>query len=383
MPTYHRQLLKRAGFRQHMRHSLSILAGLLILSGCEPEGKKTIESFNDIPAFLKQHKIPSVSVAIIEDFKIKRVITIGESNSASNLEATDTTLYQLGSVSQSLTAVAMMKALQDHQISPNADINTILKSWRLVEDRYESEHRISPEMLLSHTAGTNITVYGGYPHGSKLPTIRQILNGQTPNNDPSVIMNGTPKVYSYSAGGYSVIQQALMDLRSTSFANALDTSIFKPLGMSNTSFELPLPQHLLRRASVGHTKLGAPLKEKHFDYPELAAAGGWSTAENLARFVVEIQNALRGASAIGLSRESANELMTPIAYQYALGFDIEKHGTHAYFTNGGANQGFQTLIKGHMSAGMGVAIMTNSDNGFHVITQLAQFIAEEEAWPGY
>ena len=383
MPTYHRQLLKRAGFRQHLRHTLSILAGLLLLSGCEPEGKKTIESFNDIPAFLKQHKIPAVSLAIIEDFKIKRVITIGDSNRASNLAATDTTLFQLGSVSQSLTAVAMVKALQDHQISLTTDINTILKSWRLVEDRYESEHRISPEMLLSHTAGTNITVYNGYPHGAKLPSIKQILNGQTPNNDPSVILNGTPKVHSYSAGGYSVIQQALMDLRSTSFSNALDTSIFKPLGMTSTTFELPLPPHLLRRASVGHNKLGAPLKAKHFDYPELAAAGGWSTAENLARFVIEIQNALRGNSTIGLSRESAVELTTPVAFQYALGFDIERHGNHAYFTNGGANQGFQALIKGHMSAGMGVAIMTNSDNGFHVITQLAQFIAEEEAWPGY
>ncbi|GHA12126.1 hypothetical protein GCM10008090_22490 [Arenicella chitinivorans] len=383
MPTYYRQLFKRAGFRQHLRHSISILAGLLLLTGCEPEGKKTIESFNDIPSFLKQHKIPAVSVAIIEDFQVKRVITIGESDSNSNLEATDTTLFQLGSVSQSLAAVAMIKALQDHQLSLNADINSILKSWRLVEDRYESKHRISPEMLMSHTAGTNITMYTGYPHGAKLPTIRQILSGQTPNGDPSVILNGTPKVYRYSAGGYSVIQQALMDLRSTSFSNILDTSILQPLGMTNTSFELPLPQHLLRRASTGHNKLGNPLKEKHFDYPELAAAGGWSTAENLARFVVEIQNALRGSSAIGLSRESANELLTPVAYNYALGFDIEKHGEHAYFTNGGANHGFQTLIKGHMSAGMGVAIMTNSDNGFHVITQLAQFIAEEEAWPGY
>jgi CubicO group peptidase (beta-lactamase class C family) len=383
MPTYHAKHAAHFGFRLSFRQSLSLIASLLLLSGCEPEGKKTIESFNDIPAFLKQHKIPAVSVAVIEDFKIKKVLTIGTRDAASNLEANDKTLFQLGSVSQSLTAVAMVKELQNQNIQLDTDINTLLKSWRLTEDRYESKHRISPEMLLSHTAGTNITVYKGYPHGSKLPTIRQILNGQTPNGDPSVILNGTPKIYNYSAGGYSVIQQALMDLRGTSFASAIDQSILKPLGMTSTSYDLPLPQHHLRRASAGHNKLGTPLKERHFDYPELAAAGGWSTAEDLARFIIEIQNALQGRSAIGLTQESTEELLTPVAYQNALGFDIEKHGKHNYFTSGGANHGFQTLIKGHMSAGMGVAIMTNSDNGFHVITQLAQFIAEEEAWPGY
>ena len=370
-----------AGIKQYK--GLGYLILLAGLSACSDDSTHVIDNYDDIPKFLEHQKIPGISIATIKDFAVDKVMVYGFKQANSDQPVSRNTMFQAGALSQSVTAVAAMKIFQDAEISLDSDINQTLTSWELDAGQYASEKKASLRRLLSHTAGTNVGGYPGYSPGESLPSHIQILNNTGNSNSPGVILNGQSGVYQYSAGGYSVVQQALVDQLRQPFKKTMDDTVLRPLGMSNSTFEQPLSRSLAKSASAGHDANGNMLPGKYQVYPELAASGLWTTAEDLAKFVVEVQSALQGESKTSLSRDYADQMMAPVSYTYGLGFDVETRGDSIYFGNGGMSQGFQSLIIAHKTAGVGVVIMTNSNNGFQAITRLVDYIGDREGWPDY
>jgi len=116
-------------------------------------------------------------------------------------------------------------------------------------------------------------------------------------------------------------------------------------------------------------------------YPEQEAAGLWTTPSDLARFTIEVQQAIRGSKGDVLSQASAREMLSPVgAGSYAVGFALEKRGEGWYFGHGGANWGFRCNLVAHVRKGYGVVIMTNGDNGGPVISELEARIAAAYNW---
>src|SRR5678809_225807 len=111
---------------------------------------------------------------------------------------------------------------------------------------------------------------------------------------------------------------------------------------------------------------GTPQKEGPHIYPEMAAAGLWTTASDLARFAIGMQKMLRG-DAGPLSPAAAHDMITPRKERYGLGLAVEEKGGGKYFTHGGADEGFQALLYAHATKGYGAVLMTNSDAGFQVM----------------
>jgi CubicO group peptidase (beta-lactamase class C family) len=89
----------------------------------------------------------------------------------------------------------------------------------------------------------------------------------------------------YSGGGYTVVQQLMMDATSSSFAALMKALVLEPLGMTHSNFLQPLPLELAASAATGHGTWGRAVAGRWHVYPELAAAGLWTTPSDLARFI--------------------------------------------------------------------------------------------------
>jgi CubicO group peptidase (beta-lactamase class C family) len=332
---------------------------------------------------LDQYKVPGVSIAIIKDFKIAATFVYGVADVETGAKVTTETLFQAASISKPVAAMASLKAVQEGRFSLDQDVNTILKSWKLPMGSFANGPPVTPRTLMSHTSGTGDGFgFPGYSPGAPLPTIPQILDGEKPANLRPVRLERPPLTgFKYSGGAALIQQLALMDAVGKPFDQIAREWVLTPIGMTNSTFEQPLPAARQRQAARAHNPQGQRVADAWHEYPELAAAGLWTTPTDLARFAIEVQLELLGRSTRVLSQATVREMVTPVGVgPFAVGFQISKLGEGWYFEHGGSNFGFQCDLIAHRVKGYGYAIMTNGAAGGALIQQLRQIIQREYAW---
>jgi CubicO group peptidase (beta-lactamase class C family) len=210
----------------------------------------------------------------------------------------------------------------------------------------------------------------------------QILDGVPPSNLRKVRLERPPLTgFKYSGGAVIIEQLALTDAVGKPFEQIAREWILNPIGMSNSTYEQPLPASRQGQAARAHDRNGARRGDPWHVYPEQAAAGLWTTPTDLAKFIIEVQLSLLGRSNRVLSKASMQEMVTPVGVgPFAVGFQMEKQGEGWYFMHGGSNWGFQCDMVGHRVKGYGMAIMTNSDSGGALIQELRKRIQQDEHW---
>ena len=336
-----------------------------------------------VQALLKQHKVPGVSIAIIKDFKIAATYVYGVADAATGAPVTADTLFQAASISKPVAAMASLKAVQNGLFTLDQDVNTILKSWKLPDSPFMRDRPVTPRSLMSHTSGTGDGFgFPGYAPGAPLPTVSQILDGTPPSNLRKVRLERPPfKGYKYSGGAVMIEQLALTDAVGKPLTEIARDWVLNPIGMTNSTYEQPLPAARERQAARAHDRSGARMGDPFHVYPEQAAAGLWTTPTDLAKFAIEVQLAVIGKSSRVLNQATAREMITPVGVgPYAVGFGMQKEGEGWYFGHGGSNWGFQCDLIAHRLHGYGYAIMTNGDNGGALIGDLRRMIQREYAW---
>ncbi|MGQ7848727.1 serine hydrolase domain-containing protein [Granulosicoccus sp. 3-233] len=365
------------------RHVLTIIAFISSsLLGCSTDSRYAVTEFKEIPGLLEFHDMPGVSIAIIEDFKIDQLITFGVKDRNTLEPVTQDTLFQAASMSKSVTAVAAMKMAQNGMIDLDEDINNELVSWTVAENEQTKEEKVNLRRLLSHTAGTTVHGFSGYRQDEVIPSLHEILNGQAPANSPAVVVDTTPgSQFSYSGGGYVIAQQAMIDVTQQPFEDWVNEAVFEPLAMTSSSFNQILSEERTGRASAGHDTEGQNIPGNYNLYPEMSAAGLWTTPQDLAKLLIELQLSLLNQSNIVLAGDVVEEMITPIGGPifntddlfYGLGFMITRQGDEMYFGHGGNQSGFHSQM-GATRSGNGYVVMTNGDNGPAVIDEIVTLL---------
>jgi len=133
------------------------------------------------------------------------------------------------------------------------------------------------------------------------------------------------------------------------------------------------------RAATGYRQNGSEVEGKIHVYPEMAAAGLWTTPSDLAKFAIELQLSLAGRSNKVLTKQSVETMTSSFMEDVGLGFFIEKHGNALYFGHGGADEGFRAELLVSRDKGYGVAVMVNSDNG-QILQEVIRGVAREYGW---
>jgi CubicO group peptidase (beta-lactamase class C family) len=339
---------------------------------------------SDIGSLIEHYEVPGVSVAVINDFELDYVEVHGVKSVTTQEPVAEGTLFQAASLSKGVSATAVMSLVQVGAVSLDTEINDYLTSWKLHDNAYQSNEKVTLRRLLSHTAGTTVGGFRGYRYTEPVPNLIQILNGFPPANSPPIVVDLVPgSEFRYSGGGYLVMQQAVQDVTGLAYTEFIRQRVLQPIGMSASTYDQPLPDSLFDRAASGYYADGVAVPGGHHIYPEIAPAALWTTSSDMARFVIEIQRSLGGESNRVLGQENAALLVTEVMRDYGLGFDLWTHRGQSYFGHYGANDGFRCRMVAHQSLGYGVVILTNSDNGHELADAVVRLIGEREGWPGY
>lgn len=329
-------------------------------------------------------KVPGVSIAIINDGKIEWARAYGVADAGDKRPVSTDTLFQVASISKSVSAAAILRLVEQGKLGLDDDVNSRLLSWKLQGAPGVPVPVVAVRQLLSHTGGTTVSGFAGYTPTEPVPGLQAILNGEKPANSPRIVVDTPPgQALRYSGGGYTVLQQMVMDVTGQPFDKLMQASVLDPLNMRHTTFAQPLPARLQANAASAHDKSGAVLPGKWNTYPTLAAAGLWSTPSDLARFVLAVEQASDGKSATFLSKPMASAMLTPVLNQYGLGMSLDGRGADARFFHSGANAGIRSMMVGYVHKGQGAVILTNSDNGGGLIQELLRAIAAEYKWNAY
>jgi len=334
---------------------------------------------------MKFYKVPGVSVAVIYDFKIQWAKGYGLKDTETNEPVTTNTLFQAGSISKPVAAMAALKKVEQGKIALDANINDKLTTWKIPDNEFTARKKVTLANLLSHTGGLTVHGFPGYAPDEKIPTLPQILDGTSPSNTPAVRVDFEPGTrFRYSGGGVTIAQLAIMDIEKKPYPQIAQETVLGPLNMSNSTYQQPLPDDIRKKAATGYRPNGQAVIGKIHVYPEMAAAGLWTTPTDLAKFSIETQLSLVGKSNKVLTKEMTAKMVTPFISDgpVGLGFFSETHGAATYFGHGGADEGFRAQLLVHRDKGYGAVVMVNSDNG-QIIPEIIRAIAQEYQWEDF
>jgi CubicO group peptidase (beta-lactamase class C family) len=331
---------------------------------------------------MKFYKVPGMSVAVVNDGKVEWARGFGVKDVSTNEPVTTETLFQAGSISKPVAALAALRLVQDGKLSLDEDVNVKLVSWKLPENDFTKQQKVSLRRLLTHSAGLTVHGFPGYAADAEVPTLVQVLNGEKPANTEAIRVDTLPgTVWRYSGGGYTIMQQLMIDVAKKPFPEIVKQLVLDPVGMKHSTYEQPLSAARAREAATAHVN-GAPIKGQFHIYPEMAAAGLWTTPSDLALLAVELQKSLAGKSNKILSKEMTAQMLSRQFENWGLGLDVETKAGTIEFSHGGSDEGFESFWVG-FADGRGAAVMTNGDRGSALAMEVIRSIAHEYGWADF
>ncbi len=320
---------------------------------------------------LEHHKVPGASVAIFENGEIVWRKEYGVLKSNANNKVDSNTKFQAASISKAVTGLGVLKLVEQFNLDMDSDVNQYLKKWQVDYNRFPGNQKVTIRRLLSHSAGVNVDGFYGYSKSSTIPSTLQILNGY--GNNEKVQLDTIPGTkFLYSGGGYTILEQLVEDVSNMTFSEYFEKEIFEPLKMTNSTYNF-FPKE---NVSCAHDKEGAVHPEEWLVYPELAAAGLWTTPSDLVKFCVAIENSYHNSENSLITSSSTKKMLQPtIEWQggnwWGLGVAIRGEKDNTFYWHSGSNPGgYRCMMIDFFKKRSGIIIMTNSDNGASLYNEI-------------
>jgi len=326
---------------------------------------------------LTHHNIPGLSVAVAYDGEVLWSKGYGMADVAESREMTPETMLLAGSISKPIAALRALQLHDEGRMKLDVNVNQYLTSWQVPDNEYTDVEKVTIRRILNHTAGLTVWGFPGYDKGDDVPSTVEVLEGKG-NTDAVTVFRSPGEAWQYSGGGYTIMQLAIADVENMDFATSLKQHVLSPLNMQKSTFENPLPEQYHSIAATGYRENGDEVEGKWPIYPEMAAAGLWTTAEELLLYGIEIQRIMDTQTDGVISYKTATEMLTPGLKNHGLGPVVDDDR----FRHSGADEGFRALFVGWRNQPYVAVIMVNSDVGA-IISEVIRAIAAEYNLPGY
>jgi CubicO group peptidase (beta-lactamase class C family) len=345
---------------------------------------------------MKYYNVPGLSIAVIKDYKIDWARAYGLADTIKKIPVTTETMFSAGSISKLLMAGTALKMVEEGQIDLEKPINDYLTSWKIGENDLTRKTPVTLKMLLSHSGGTSQSSYFGFTPAQPLPTVVEVLSGAKISETRPVVVNSEPgKEFRYSGGGSMIAQQALMDVSKQSFAALTNKILFEKLGMTNSTFEQPVPLKFAKQTSWAYSS-ASWFKGMPYVYPQQAAAGLYTTPTDLAKFFIDVQQSYLGRGKV-LSQTTVRKMLTAQqnvsdgAYKEQIGIGPfllqrtdNKDPNGVYFEFTGVNAGFLAYGIASVEGGNGVIIMLNSGDDVNGLgKEIRRAVAKVYNWANF
>ncbi|WP_432080206.1 amino acid adenylation domain-containing protein [Streptomyces sp. WAC 04229] len=364
------RLMRQAAGRDPDATSHGALAEVAALVG-RPSPAPSRPLVEGIDAVMADHNVPGVALAVIRDGAVLGVQGHGVLSAGGDAPVTDRTLFQVGSLSKHVTALAVLRLVDDGLVDLDADVERYLTSWHPADDP-AAAGRLTLRLLLGHRAGLARHRSVGFRPGEPLPTLLDLLEGRPPVTTPRVRRELPPgEVFRKSSTHYWVVQQVLEDVTGEAFAPLARRLVLEPLGLADTGFEQDHPLTAGLPVALGHDAHGTPVGGGWRTRAHLAAAGLWTTAADAARFTVAVRDALTGAPGALVPQALARELLAgETGTFYGLGTIVDDSGDDLEFGHGGEPTGYWNMAISRLHGGTGFVALTNADSGKAVVKHL-------------
>ena len=224
-----------------MKKRLLILAVCsMLLLGCNGTGEHddstvTTDRFRNIKetiiADIDKGKIPSVTVAVVEEGNVIWMESFGYADKENQVKATPDTLYGIASISKAMTATGIMKLVEAGKIDLDADVETYLPDIDL-KYHVSDTKPVTCRHLLSHTAGLPMHFQYYYDDDNiAIPEILQVVRRY------GIIVSPPSSKYEYANLGYGILGEVIARTTGGKFNDYMAEAVFAPLGMTRTTFD--------------------------------------------------------------------------------------------------------------------------------------------------
>jgi len=337
------------------------------------------QSLRFVPFRMARHHVPGLSLACIHNGTVAWTQAFGVARVGGD-PVTPETLFQASSIGMPVTALAVLRLVEQGKLNLDVDVSQYLTGWKLPANRFTEQKKVTLRELLSHTAGATVHGYEGYAAGKKAPRLVQVLNGESPANSAPVTIDFVPGTkFRYAGGNYTIIQQILIDATGKPFPDLMQELVLQPLHMVHSTFQQPLAEKLQPLVAMPYDRDGNAIEGGPHTYPEMAVAGLWTTPSDLALFALAIQDALAGKPGAMVSPLTAHQMLQRVLGFYALGFAIAGNGPNRYFSHPGVNAGFVAFLFAY-EKGDGLVLMSNGQNSKALGLEIIDALAKQYGW---
>jgi CubicO group peptidase (beta-lactamase class C family) len=316
---------------------------------------------------MKAFAVPGVSIAAIRDGTIDWARAYGVSSNGGAAVSTET-LFGAASIAKPVTALGVLKLVEDGKIDLDADVNRYLKRWKIPDNEFTVEQKVTVRELLNHTSGIGTHNGEVYDPSSAVPTLLQLLEGEKPARTPPVRVGAIPGTkFAYSNGAYLVLTLLIEDVIGEPFAAYMKRTVLHPIGMKHSTFDAPLPLAWQTRAATAYGADGKwPVPPSKFVEPNLGAGGLWSTPTDLAKLLLEVQREYEGRSHKVLHPQTMRRMVSPnmeIASprRWGLGFEVGGSPEGPYIRHDGSGYFEDDMVE--YLHGNGIVVMTSGGRG--------------------
>ena len=369
-----------------------ILLLLVLLTGCAtPTASQRDQELAVWPAVIVEgetqpstlaqrmnaQQVPGLSVALIREGRLAWRAAYGVETTGGNAIQPQT-LFQAGSLAKPLTALVALRLAAAGRIDLDADLGDWMRGLGLQTGAADAAQPVTLRGLLEHRAGINPGGYPGYAQDQPLPTLVQILQGVPPSTSvASKVVRAPGSRLMYSGAGYSLAQRYLSERTGEEFDTLMQRWLLQPLGMRHSDFALrkPGPEPVAR----GHDSTGQLVPGGWRMHPEAAAAGLWTTAEDLARLLIELHRGWQGRSAV-FDQTLVRQLLARPSSGHVYGFRLLGEGEGQFLVHYGGTQGYAAGMALNLHSGQGAVYLSNGAGGRGLGQEFLMAVAKSEGW---
>ncbi|MFP2905746.1 serine hydrolase domain-containing protein [Pyxidicoccus sp. 3LFB2] len=349
----------------------------------QPAPATAAELRQSLTALLAEHHIPGASYAVFDRQGTVLSGAIGLADSGTRAPVTDETLFRLGSITKTVTAIAIMQLVEQGHFTLQTPVSDLLPDAP-IQNPFGDSDPVRVIHLLTHTAGFDDTHAKAF--FSPVERRGRHLESSLQHPEPLVVRWRPGQHEGYSNPGYVLLGAILEAYEQKPWDEVVSARVLAPLGI--TRFASLATHAAPRDHASGHT--GADLRRTPVFFEQTQADGAlWSTATDLAllgRFVLT-----DGASAPGVLRpETVRDMKRAastvgtragLAYGAGLGLHHRIVGGSLWLGHTGGTLGAKASMHFHAEQGMGYVLLLNSENELRKLEEpLAAFITHQTQW---
>lgn len=313
-----------------------------------------------------QPKAPGMALGIIKDGKVIYRKTFGLANLEAGTPVTDSTAFNIASVSKQFTAFLALVAERDGKLSLDDDIRTYLPEL----DHLQS--KITIRQLANHTNGLpnfseikKLQGFGDEFRVTNLQAVNTLLKIKTLNFAPG-------SQYQYNNTGFTLLAEILHRVYKKDFSDLLTEFISRPLDMKNT-MAIADPSKIIPNRAESYQQKGDSFTTLPIGQMVSGSSNIYTTLDDLCKWAVNFQVPAIGSRTIYDTMQKSTILSSGGIIEYGLGLQTEKYKGLDIVFHGGGTVGYRTYIL-HVPSQHFSLVMLGNKHGFEGLSIVYQLV---------